>query len=172
MTDDKLTLEETLEAIKKEHEDFEDMKDVKAVLAMSSKELDQKLEEQGFDVKELEARARAREAEIRREQDHVPFGRWLTKIRGLITALLVLLAAAATHAVDVWRAAAPVVTSFAHASPPELRQEAFTECGKMHWQSCLQKLDEAAQADPEGDKNPDVQKARAFAKQQLKSPGD
>jgi hypothetical protein len=37
----------------------------------------------------------------------------------------------------------------------------------MHWQSCLQKLDEAAQTDPEGDKNPDVQKARAFAKQQL-----
>lgn len=166
MTDDKLTLEETLDAIKKENEDF-DRSDVKAILAMSSEELDQKLEEQGFDVEALEARAKAREAEIRREQDRVPVWRWLMKIRGLITALSVLLAAAATHAVDVWRAAAPVVTSLAHAAPPELRQEAFTECGKMHWQSCLQKLDEAAQTDPEGDKNPDVQKARAFAKQQL-----
>ncbi len=172
MTDDKLTLEETLDAIKKEHEDFEDMEDVKAVLAMSPKELDQKLEEQGFDVKALETRARAREAEIRREQDRVPFWRWLTRIRGLITALAMLLAAAATHAVDVWRAAAPVVNSFAHAAPPELRQEAFTECGKMRWQSCLQKLDEAARTDPEGDKSPDVQKARAFAKRQLESTGD
>jgi hypothetical protein len=99
------------------------------------------------------------------------WGRLTTRIRGLITALLVLLAAAATHAVDVWRAAAPVVSSFAHAAPPELRQEALIECGKMHWQSCLQKLDEAAQEDPEGDKNPDVQKTRAFAKQQLESPG-
>jgi anti-sigma-K factor RskA len=164
MTDEKLTLEETLDAIKQQHEDLED---VKAVLAMSSQELDQKLEEQGFDVKAVEARGAAREAEIRREQDHVPFWRWLVKIRGLVTAFWVLLAAAATHAADVWRAAEPMVSSLAHAAPPELRQEAFAECGKMHWQSCLQKLDEAATADPQGDKNPDVQKARAFARQQL-----
>jgi hypothetical protein len=34
-------------------------------------------------------------------------------------------------------------------------------------QSCVDKLDEAARADPEGDKNPDVQRTRAFAKKQL-----
>jgi hypothetical protein len=51
----------------------------------------------------------------------------------------------------------------------ELRREAFEACGKMQWQSCVDKLDEAARADPDGDKNPEVQSARAFAKKQLAS---
>jgi hypothetical protein len=172
MTDEKppLTLEQTLEAIKEEHEDLED---VKAVLAMSSVELDRKLEEQGFDLATVDARAEAREAEIRREQDRPARWGWLTRFKALITAFWMVLAAAATHAVDVWRMAEPTVTStvtaFTHASAPELRAEAFEACGKMQWQSCLEKLDAAARTDPEGDTSPEVQRARAFAKKQLES---
>jgi hypothetical protein len=167
MNDEKLTLEETLEAVQTEHQDFED---VKAILAMSSQELDKALEEKGFDVAGLEARMAAREAEIRREQDRARRWGWLVRFRALITAFLMILAAAGTHLVDVWRMAAPAVSNLplpAFAAPPDVRAEAFTECGKMQWQSCLQKLDEAAKVDPDGDKDPEVQKLRAFARRQL-----
>jgi hypothetical protein len=161
-----LTLEETIEAIKEEHEDFED---VKAVLAMSSAELDQKLEEQGFDLATLDARAEAREAEIRREQDAPARKPWSKRIIALFAAFCTFVAAAATHAIDVlWLA--PAVPTIAFTAPPELRREAFEACGKMQWKSCVDKLDEAARADPEGDKEPEVQRTRAFAKKQLVSP--
>jgi hypothetical protein len=165
MTEKKpLTLEETLEAIKEEHEDFED---VKAVLAMSSVELDRKLEEQGFDLATLDARAEAREAEIRREQEQPTHKPWSKKIIALLAAFCTFVSVAVTHAIDVLWLAGPAVPTIAFTAPPELRREAFEACGKMQWQSCVDKLDEAARTDPEGDKSPDVQRTRAFAKKQL-----
>jgi hypothetical protein len=159
-----LTLEETLEAIKEQHEDYED---VKAVLAMSSEELDKKLVEQGFDLATLDARAEAREAEIRREQDSPARKPWSKKLIALFTAFCTLVGVAATHAIDVLWLAGPALPTVAFTAPPELRHEAFEACGKMQWASCIAKLDEAARTDPEGDKDPEVQRARAFAKKQL-----
>jgi hypothetical protein len=158
-----LTLEETLEAIKEQHEDYED---VKAVLAMSSEELDKKLEAQGFDVAKLDARMEAREAEIRRELDKPARKPWSKRLIALVAAFFTLLSAAVTHAVDVFWLA-PAVSSVAFTAPPKLRDEAFEACGKMQWATCIVKLDEAARTDPEGDKQPEVQRARAFAKKQL-----
>jgi len=167
MTADKkpLTLEESLAALEEEHQDFED---VKAVLAMSSTELDKKLEEQGFDLATVDARARAREAEIRREQDKPAPKPWSKTLIALVAAASTAVGIGVTHAIDVVVLAAPL-TADALRAPPQLRQDAFEACGKMRWQTCIDKLDEAARTDPDGDKTPDVQRARAFAKKQLAS---
>lgn len=46
-------------------------------------------------------------------------------------------------------------------SPAEtLREEAFEACGRGHWQVCEHKLDEAKGLDEDGERDPDVQRAR------------
>jgi hypothetical protein len=48
-------------------------------------------------------------------------------------------------------------------TPQELRQDAFEQCGRTHWVNCLELLNEAAEADPDSERMPDVQSARALA---------
>jgi hypothetical protein len=176
MTEDEkpphVEVEEVFEAIRQEHEDFED---VRSMLALSEAELDQKLTEQGVDAAALERRAAAREAEIRRETAaalaKVPWWKRITRrIIVLWTAGWILVTAFATHLVDVLQNLEPPLASPTHAAPPsgdDLRKEAFDACDKAEWETCLEKLDEARQFDPESDRRPDVQKARALAKEQL-----
>jgi hypothetical protein len=55
-------------------------------------------------------------------------------------------------------------------SPSELRRAAFPYCEQERWKECLDILDRAAQMDPAGDADPDVQAARQKAQWGLSHP--
>ena len=48
-----------------------------------------------------------------------------------------------------------------------IRDEAWKECGKTHWQKCLDLFDKARRLDDPGDYQPEVQTARRLAVQML-----
>jgi hypothetical protein len=73
----------------------------------------------------------------------------------------------------VWNGGAvPVDTAGAGPQEPDaprLRSAAFEQCGRTHWQNCIDLFDKAKRLDPRGDEYPEVQNARATATRALAS---
>lgn len=125
------------------------------VAAMTPDERRAELVAAGFTVEELNAKADALAAKMRG-------GRRTARRRPVAAIVAAGLAAAAAGAVLV----AYVGNGQVGAPRPDaatLRREGLDACRNGSWQPCLDKLDEAREIDPDGDRTPEVQAARRSA---------
>ena len=136
------------------------------------------LEAAGFDMKEVHAKADAFAEELKKTAPETPEAtteqtpapraatpRATAKPRRRPMAAIVaagVTVAAAGGAVVAYVGGGGVGSPAPDAQ--EVRREGLDACRDRSWQRCLEKLDRARELDPDGDRAPDVQKARRAAR--------
>jgi hypothetical protein len=160
-------------------EDMAMADEAQRVRKMNAKELDQQLAAKGIDPQKLRERAAAmaaRAAQATRQRtdparnepglkvsSNVVKGRFSR--RGRWAALLV--AASLPVAVGLLYLIPAARPGNTHQPDPNatqraaaLRQEAFTACNVQHWKECSERLDRAAEIDPNSEQLPEVKERR------------
>ena len=144
--------------------------EMKRVLELSPEDRRRELEAAGVDIKEVHASADAMYDSIQRahRQQKRSKAKWASAgaFAALLAAALPAGALLATGAVTV--ALGPKLVTTADAppklpTPDELRADAFAECGKEHWERCLDLFKLAETDDPAGANTDDERAARRRA---------
>jgi hypothetical protein len=160
------------------HEDAE--ADRKEVASLGKAEKERELEQAGFDLGEIRAEAgkireRAQALAARPTQAKSPpvAVATVTPIRRSRWAVLAAAATVCALAAGVAMVATrwnegTEVTQSAREWAEKMRAQGLAACDRREWALCLQRLDRAKEADPEGDRARRVQEARAAAEQALK----
>jgi hypothetical protein len=142
--------------------------DMDQVLAMDDAALDRELAAGGFDPAAVRAKGRALGEAAQRAWRR---GRLLrgAKIAGLV-ALAVAIALAAWYftrppkllpiAPEPASTSAPKPAPVPTVTPQDLRLQASTACNEKRWEDCERLLDDARDADPAGESQPEVKKMR------------
>ena len=186
----KRTPEEILRSIEEPTLDEE----IESVLAMTPEQRRAELEAAGFDMKELHAKAdewteKLEEKEKAPPRAKAPKGRppmpeTTRRLPPVFWFAAATVAAAAAgglvYALAHPGAPPPAPSPSAPSSAPapelpsqrliaasDLRRHAFAECEASHWPECIARFDDARMLDPAGDQAPEVQAARANARDEL-----
>jgi hypothetical protein len=156
------------------HEDAEAERE--EVASLSTAEKERELEQAGFDLGEVRAearkireRAQALAGKAAAAKSQPAAVATVTPIRrsrwGVLAAAA--LAAGAAMVATRWNAGNDVAQSQREWAE-EKRKEGLAACDRNEWVLCLQRLDQAKEADPDGDRAQRVRDARAAAESALK----
>jgi hypothetical protein len=162
-------------------EDIEDSAiddELDRVLSMSPEERRRELEEAGYDMVELHAKADALYEKIQHASDPaevpvpapVPAPTPIAAARPRRTHWIAGLAlAAALAALYAMSAVSLVGKGRTSKSAPELRHDAAEACGRAQWRECLTDLDNADRLDPAGTTDPRAKALRDKAETGLRA---
>jgi hypothetical protein len=158
-----MTSKRTPEDILSSIEDPPIDEEIERVLAMTPEERRAELAAAGIDIKELHAQADALRAKPLRPR--AP--RWRTAALLAAAAVAVAGIGGAIHALVGGTIRQPPAAGFHDAAAATVREQGLAACGDHRWQECLDDLDRARDLDPAGDAAPQVQQARALARQAM-----